>query len=213
MPNLKLPTLTGRKLPDVNLPAINLPDIRLPDVKEVAKDLPGQRRRTVFDSLGSLVPLLVVGVITAVTGALLAFAFDPTKGRARRAQARDQLGGAARRIGRQASRRGQWVAARASGMLKAAQHADEPAAELDEVGLANRVKTELFRDSDIDKGAININAERGLVYLRGTARTPEQIAEIVERVSRIDGVDQVINLLHTASEAAPASEEAAQPVG
>lgn len=61
--------------------------------------------------------------------------------------------------------------------------------------VTGKVETELFRDSSIPKGQININTVDGVVYVRGTANNQGQIAEIERRIKQIDGVDAVINLL------------------
>ena len=56
--------------------------------------------------------------------------------------------------------------------------------------------SELFRDGSLPKGALNVNAENGVVYLRGEVERPELIVEIVERARRIGGVVDVEDLLH-----------------
>jgi osmotically-inducible protein OsmY len=70
------------------------------------------------------------------------------------------------------------------------------------------VKSELFRDPEIDKGAITVNVERDVLFLRGTAPTPELIDEIAHRASRIGGVAQVVNLLHVPGDPVPVMEQA-----
>ncbi len=54
----------------------------------------------------------------------------------------------------------------------------------------------LFRNRDVPKGQINVNAENGVVYLRGEAPTAELIDELVERARKIQGVHDVESLLH-----------------
>ena len=56
--------------------------------------------------------------------------------------------------------------------------------------------SELFRDGSLPKGALNVNAENGVVYLRGEVERPELIVEVVERARRIGGVVDVEDLLH-----------------
>jgi hypothetical protein len=144
----------------------------------------------------SILPLVVVGAITAATGAFLAWALDPQMGRTRRAVTRDRLAGGARRVGRWSARRGRWLKSTVSATAERLQRADAPAEQLDEVALTNKVRSELFRDPAIDKGTININAERDVVFLRGTVPSHELVAELGSRVERIDGVRKVVNLLH-----------------
>ena len=68
--------------------------------------------------------------------------------------------------------------------------------------VTGRVETELFRDASVPRGQVTINTVDGVVYLRGTASSQEQIAEIEQRVKRIEGVEAVINLLRLPSTAA-----------
>jgi len=61
--------------------------------------------------------------------------------------------------------------------------------------VTGRVETTLFRDNTIPQGQININTVDGVVYVRGTVSSKEQIDEIERRVKGVAGVDAVINLL------------------
>lgn len=154
-------------------------------------------------------PMVVVGLLMAAAGAIAAYVLDPQMGRTRRAVTRDRMAGEARRLARWSARRGRWIASTASGLGERVQHAsDGPSIPVDEVALVNRVKSELFRDPDIDKGAIAVNVERDVLFLRGTAPTPERIDEIGHRASRIAGVGQVVNLLHVPGEPVPVMERA-----
>ena len=62
--------------------------------------------------------------------------------------------------------------------------------------LAQRVQSELFRDPDFPKERITINAEAGVIVLRGELDRPEQIRAVEDAVSRMAGVRGVRNLLH-----------------
>jgi hypothetical protein len=154
-----------------------------------------------------ILPLVVVGAITAAIGAFLAWVLDPQMGRTRRAVTRDRLAGGARRFGRWSARRGRWLKATASATAERLQRPDAPAEELDEVALTNKVRSELFRDPAINKGTININAERDVVFLRGTVPSHELVAELGSRVERIDGVRKVVNLLHVPGAPIPVMTE------
>jgi hypothetical protein len=154
-----------------------------------------------------ILPLLVVGAITAVVGAILAYLFDPQMGRARRTVTRDRVARGARHLGRWSARRGRWLKGTASGTAERFQRSDAPTELLDEVQLAQKVRSELFRDPTIDKGAINVNAERDVVFLRGTGPSDERVAEIGSRVERIGGVRKVVNLLHVPGAPVPVMAE------
>jgi osmotically-inducible protein OsmY len=77
--------------------------------------------------------------------------------------------------------------------------------DYDDATLAQKVMTELFRDPHVPKGAINVNAERGVVLLRGEIEDPERIAEVVARTRRIRGVADVENLMHLPGDSVPRS--------
>jgi osmotically-inducible protein OsmY len=57
----------------------------------------------------------------------------------------------------------------------------------------------------VPKGSLNINAEHGVVVIRGEVRTPEQIRDIEQRVERIDGVQEVRSMLHLVNKSASSS--------
>jgi osmotically-inducible protein OsmY len=72
------------------------------------------------------------------------------------------------------------------------------------VTLARKVETEIFRDAEVPKGQINVNAENGKVVLRGEVEKPALIKDLEERTRKVQGVREVENLLHTPGSAAPA---------
>jgi len=75
----------------------------------------------------------------------------------------------------------------------------------DDATLAQKVMTELFRDPHVPKGAINVNAENGVVLLRGEIEEPAMIVEILARTRRIRGVADVENLMHLPGDSVPRS--------
>lgn len=151
------------------------------------------------------VPVALVGVIAAVAaavGALLAHVLDPDMGRTRRAVTADRAAGAARSLGRAAARRGRWVTSTLAGKVGQARHelaGDQDGAELDEAALAHKIESILFRDPEVDKGAINVNAEGDSVFLRGSVDTRERAEDLAGRVAAIDGVGRVVNLLQVST--------------
>jgi osmotically-inducible protein OsmY len=130
----------------------------------------------------------------AALGAALAYFFDPENGKRRRKVTMDRIGGLVRRHGRSL---GRGVAAEASGLKqKATRRKEEPKPQPDDVTLARKVETEIFRGPDIPKGKINVNAENGVVVLRGEADTPEMIEDLAAKAREVQGVRDVENLLH-----------------
>jgi len=137
------------------------------------------------------------GYVAAVlVGALAMFFLDPERGSYRRNVTRDRLAGTVRRSGARAERIGRRVASDAYGVREKVTHLDRDDAPPSDAALTQKVMTELFRDSDIPKGHINIDSLDGIVTLRGQVELPDQIRHIESRVRRIDGVRDVENLLH-----------------
>jgi hypothetical protein len=75
--------------------------------------------------------------------------------------------------------------------------------QLDDATITGKVETILFRDDSVDKGKIDVNTADGVVWLRGEAKTPEQIKELEAKALAIPQVKQVENLLHLPKTPAP----------
>ena len=84
--------------------------------------------------------------------------------------------------------------------------------DYDDVTLARKVETELFRPADVPKGAISVNVNDGVVELRGELPDQGQIDELGDTARKIDGVKDVRNLLHTGARTA-ADRQAGIPRG
>lgn len=139
-------------------------------------------------------------------GAALTYFLDPEQGARRRATTRDRVTSFFRRRARQGEQLGRSAAAQAEGMVQKAKHLqEEPKEQPDDVTLTRKVETELFRDADIPKGQININAENGKIVLRGEVEKPELIKDLEKRARKIQGVQDVENLLHLPGTKAPTS--------
>jgi len=69
--------------------------------------------------------------------------------------------------------------------------------------LQAKVESELFRDEHEVKSAINVNAQQGVVQLRGELPSRDLIDALVERTRKIHGVKEVENLMHTPGTEAP----------
>jgi osmotically-inducible protein OsmY len=139
----------------------------------------------------------------AAIGALLAFFLDPQSGARRRNTTRDRMLAMFRRGGRKTARAGRTVAAEAYGVAQKAQHLREEPKEFDDATLADKVQTEIFRDADIPKGQINVNAQDGVIQLRGELPSEEMIEDLVSRARDVQGVRDVENLLHLPGQPAP----------
>jgi hypothetical protein len=67
--------------------------------------------------------------------------------------------------------------------------------DLDDVTLARKVESEVFRDRRIAKGKVDIDVVNGVVSLRGQARTPALVKLAERRASSVPEVGKVENLL------------------
>lgn len=75
-------------------------------------------RRTPIQRVGFAIPIVGVVIVAAGTGAVLAYAFDPVSGRARRAPARQQVNAGAHRVGRELGRARQLAISAVAGKLE-----------------------------------------------------------------------------------------------
>jgi hypothetical protein len=75
--------------------------------------------------------------------------------------------------------------------------------DLDDVALARKVETIIFRDDAVPKGHIDVNCADGVVWLRGEAKTPDMIKALELQAAGIPEVRQVENLLHLPKTPAP----------
>ena len=133
---------------------------------------------------------------SAAGGAAIAFFYDKDLGHRRRAMARQRLGGMERHLRQRGERLARHAASEAEGWAARVAHPQSAQAPPpDDTSLARKVETVIFRDPDVPKGHINVNAEHGVVYLRGKAATPEQINKLEHQAREIPGVRDVRNLL------------------
>ena len=141
----------------------------------------------------------------AAVGALLEYFLDPKAGRRRHHVARDRARSRLRRGERRAIVRARRAESHAVGVARrtvnARRRAEEPP---DDLTLAQKVESQLFRRAGVPKGQVSVNAEEGVVFLRGVMERQEDIDRMGEEAQRIEGVRAVENLLHMAGTPAPA---------
>jgi osmotically-inducible protein OsmY len=143
----------------------------------------------------------------ALGGAALAYFLDQQNGRRRRHVTRDRVLSLAKHGGRRGRKLVHHVASDARGYVERAKHARGGADELDDATLVDKVESIVFRNRDVPKGQININAENGVVFLRGEVDRPELVDALGERVRKVRGVRGVENLLHTPGRPPAASSD------
>ena len=125
-----------------------------------------------------------VGAAGAVAGAYL---FDPQEGKRRRHVAFDRLMALLRRGKAKGERKAQYAAGVAKGAAAEATGAGEGAEWLPDPDLVNKVRTEAFRGEDAPKGDVNVNAENGVVYLRGAVDSPAARERLETSARRVKG--------------------------
>jgi osmotically-inducible protein OsmY len=105
------------------------------------------------------------------------------------------------------------TALQAVGRSKGKLYRLNPPAEtlLDDAGLAHKVESVLFRNPNVPKGKISVNAESGTVYLRGQLENADLIDAVVESARAIPGVGEVVSLLHLPGTEAPHPPPAHRP--
>jgi osmotically-inducible protein OsmY len=87
---------------------------------------------------------------------------------------------------------------KAAGKVKGAASSVK-STDYDDVTLARKVESELFRPADAPKGQVSVNVNDGVVELRGELPDQKQIDELGANAKKVDGVRDVRNLLHTGS--------------
>ncbi len=138
-------------------------------------------------------------VLAGAIGAAIAYFFDPENGRRRRKIFVDKAGKYTRRAGQRA----QGATAQAEGLKQKATHLkEEPKPQPDDVTLARKVETEIFRDADAPKGSVVVTVANGIVELRG--ETDMHWSERLEtEAAKVSGVQGVRNLTHRPGETPP----------
>jgi osmotically-inducible protein OsmY len=186
------------------------PRIRLHDAPTRSRIKLRRGRSTVFS------PLAIAAAAGGgmALGMLLGHFLDRDAGRRRRHTARDRAIARMRRGERRAATRARRAESHAVGIARRTANAarrgqSEP---LDDVTLAHKVESELYRRTGIPKGHISVNAEDGCVFLRGVVDRAEDIERIGAATREIAGVREVENLTHLRGTPAPASRPKSERV-
>jgi len=157
----------------------------------------GQKRAQAGQKRAPAWPLSVQAT-GMVTGATLMYFLDPHNGRRRRHVARDRMLKQLRRSGREASRKARYAGGVAAGKAHEAASAGQPTPQPDDTTLAHKVESEIFRSPEAPKGTVNLNAENGVVYLRGHVDNQEWIDRLIADARAVEGVREVRSLLRVA---------------
>ncbi|MEX2426486.1 MAG: BON domain-containing protein [Thermomicrobiaceae bacterium] len=144
------------------------------------------------------------GLLTGlVIGAAAMFALDPQNGRRRRSLARDKAIKARNTIDQTITedipRRAEYFSGFAEGAVHRAKEMAEGGSDRrpeSEPVLVDRVMSSVFRDPELPKGDINVDANGTTIFLRGSVESDEISADIEKRVRAVEGVDDVVNLIN-----------------
>jgi osmotically-inducible protein OsmY len=138
----------------------------------------------------------------AAAGAAARHFLDPS----RRNQLREQALSKARSGAQQAAAGASYAAGKAKGAVATATPGGHRIEDVDDVTLARKVETEIFRPADAPKGQVSIDVQAGVVYLRGMVADESWIERLADGAKKVDGVKGVKNLLHRPGTPAPAAE-------
>lgn len=144
---------------------------------------------------------LVKMSLAAAAGACLAYAFDPARGRRRRAELRDRAGAAVRRNVRAVERQAHYGRGRATGVAHRLRQG-APHVPDDDMTLVDKVRSEALGPL-VDGPHLTVDASRQVVTLRGQVADHATARAIEGAVRAVPGVADVVNLLHAPGEPAP----------
>jgi osmotically-inducible protein OsmY len=149
-----------------------------------------------------LVSRLTTFLAGAGFGAALVYFLDPQSGSGRRAVTRDKATKYAREGSGTVQSAAQTAASQAQGVASRAQQAATggDSAPDEDATLKSKVETEIFRDADAPKGAVNVSAVNGVVELRGQLDDRAQIEALEAKARQVTGVRDVRNMLHLPGE-------------
>jgi osmotically-inducible protein OsmY len=145
----------------------------------------------------SRLPTFLLG---AAAGAAAAHFLDPDSGARRRNTLRDRGASKARSAASTAQSQANYAAGQAKGAASAVTPSKTRLEDADDVTLARKVETEIFRAPDAPKGSVSVDVQNGIAHLRGEVADQEWIDRLAAEARKVDGIRGVQNMLH-----APAS--------
>jgi osmotically-inducible protein OsmY len=164
--------------------------------RTVGYRIAGERRPSTARRVG-------ITLAAGATGAALAFFLDPVSGKRRRHLVRDKVASAFRGVRNRAARRRRYMQGQAEGAAEEARRAGTIQVPENDRVLVDKVESEAIGYSGVPSGRVNVNAESGVVILRGQVDSPDDVVRLEKLVREVDGVRGVENLLHTPGTSAP----------
>jgi osmotically-inducible protein OsmY len=144
----------------------------------------------------------------AILGLAIGYLFDPNRGRARRAQLRDQGRARLVREARAIRRRAHYEQGRITG-LRHRVGAAPGRPPVDDHTLVDRIRSQTLGRMPELAHHISVDATDGVVTLRGQLDRPSDIERVVDAVADTPGTARVVNLLHLPGEVAANKTDAA----
>ncbi len=149
-------------------------------------------------------------VAGAAAGAAATYFLDPQGGARRRSETREKAVTTVKSSAASAASQATAQAGKVAGKAQSAARSAMPGHEdYDDVTLVRKVESEIFRAADAPKGEVSVNAENGVVFLRGELDDATWIERLGREAEQVDGVKAVRNLLHAAGTPAPTAPGAA----
>ena len=145
----------------------------------------------------------------ALAGAIVAYLFDPERGKGRRATLAQWSAARLRQGSRSVGQLTRYSSNSAAALpQRMVSLASGQRSTPDDVTLKDRIESEVFRDPEMPKGEINFDVSNGIVTIRGAVDNAFRIATIEKAVFKVPGVTGVENLLHVTGTPAPNKAEA-----
>jgi osmotically-inducible protein OsmY len=127
-------------------------------------------------------------------------------GRDRRNAIRDQAMSKASSAASAVQSQASHVAHQAKGAAHAVTPSGTRLEDADDVTLAHKVETEIFRAADAPKGTVSVDVQAGVATLRGEVDDQQWIEKLGDEAGHVQGIQGVQNLLHTPGTPTPDPE-------
>ena len=146
----------------------------------------------------SRIPTFLLG---AATGAVAAYFLDAD----RRAAVAGKASAVASSGASSVSSNARYAAGKAKGAASTVTPSPTKLEDADDVTLARKVETEIFRAPDVPKGDVSVDVQGGIAHLRGEVEE-EWSDRLAAEARSVAGVKGVENLLHPPGTPAPDAE-------
>ena len=83
--------------------------------------------------------------------------------------------------------------------------------DLDDVAIARKVESVIFRSRTVAKGKVDVNVADGVVWLRGEVKRPDLVKQLEAKAREVPEVKGVENLLHLPKTPAPSRTDTPAP--